>query len=356
MTLIAGFIREDGLLLLGDALLTSDNNDFLDHPLPTMGLPNESKSIAGLNFYVAGMCRKVVPITDQTCIVVSGDIREIQEYLNRLVNLCRPGFYSEAEILSLCEKSGLENAKFSFMFASCGDGRVNFIHHRMIMQEQSPNRRIFIAGSGQKSFNKYFLKHFRRKRTDAGDAIKGVVSLCSSLIFAQYRGEFGISERYGGFFEAIFSDEGGFKNISNVLYVYRNWWFSENSRYAKIAKEVFNTDGVNHNVEAIIYMTHVGDNMLVARWLSGDIRLSFIPSLLQHRATTFPLKFDKIDLVVETVTHGSGAPAFQMVTRGTEVLKKYSVKIDKAGYKVDIPNDISEKMVTEIKKFTNIER
>ncbi|GJE18790.1 hypothetical protein [Methylobacterium marchantiae] len=354
MTLISLFSGEDGFAFLGDSLLTSNSKDYFDHPLPTTPLPNENNKVVGRDFYVSGMARKISPITDELCIAASGNISEIGQIIEKLVKISRPGLYGTKDLGDLYMESGLAESKFSSVLASSGDGQAYFIPTKMHMQEHGKGRRVFVGGTGQSSFNKNYLKFFRKKKTNIIKTINNSISMCATMMIAQDRTGYGLDKRYGGFFETVFSGENKFEPVTNILYIFRNWWWDKNDKYNYLAKEIYHTSGIFHNVDAMLYATHVGDNIFVIRWLSGDIRVSIIPSLTQHRFVPLSRFFNNIDHVVETLLHGSGKYAFQVFPSKEQHSNNYSLKIDDVNCAAYIPNKLSEEMIKQIGMFPKI--
>lgn len=352
MTLISAFIREDGAVLLGDALVTSGAPDYLDHELPTIGLPNEHKSLKDIKIFVSGMCRKIVPITDQTYLLISGAMAELEKPLKSLVSLCPNGFCSDRSLMDLSVESGLEKAKFRGMLLSCDGNGYAYKNLSMHMQEHWRERRIFTAGSGRDSFNKNYLKNYRKKRHDPFEAISKAITMCSSMMLSQDRNGYGLSEGYGGFFEAVASGQGMFEPINNILYIVRNYWFDKNEIYNYIVKERYETNGIFHNVDLMIYVSYVGDNICVIRWLSNlPPRICFVPSPTQHRFIPLPDHLPQVDWVVETLVYATGNPVQHLIKSGPIARQDYSVSISETDCSAKIPQLLCEAAVDSINKM-----
>jgi hypothetical protein len=304
VTLIAALMREGATLAISDAMLTADGPAHVDSPLPTLALPNEEDVVAFGGFHVAGMCRKIFPITPQIWFGFFGKVVEVEEPLARFRRICRPGLSSAAEVRGWFEAANFDAMVESgcVVFARVVEGEVMFCRRVRHFERHDGQSLDVWAGTGSDHFQReYERSPSVQPSAGASKLLAFGLMLTGKMLVLQHRGKLLLKDEFGGAFELAFSGVDGLENVSNIMYVHRICWLNGevDDRHVP-ASQIISERGIRHMTNAIWFVTHDRDRTIVARSLPEGLD-GFVVYPPDRPHTAPPEQFGGVTHVVEVL-------------------------------------------------------
>ncbi|PDS37903.1 hypothetical protein CO665_11335 [Rhizobium anhuiense] len=308
MTLIASFVWRGFYFAFGDTLITTPTRIHEDIAIPTQNLPNETEQIEGSGIRVAGLTRKIFTIGPHLVFGWSGPMANFENGLRHLYAAPLDEPLSLQVLQAILNESGLPKDRASawFINAFTRDGAMVGFSHNMRKLAQEKSGAILVAGSGTESFRE-------RLEIDSAANIDGVSLFSHTLaaqaryLIEQHRQGRHLDQGFGGAFEFITGENGSFVSFDRVMIVYRDYWdVEEQNDVRKDAQNVSRVRNTFSKIDAVYYMTHVDNVLIVGRWFPGsDKMFGVAPPFSEGQASAGTPRFG-VDHVFEVMSHHSG--------------------------------------------------
>lgn len=272
----------------------------MDVSIPTYSLPNELEIP---NIYISSLCRKFFPITPEIYLAWSGDYEKLQKPLNRLRSFCKSGNHDKDQILDWHKRSKLKTSGISTILVGALRNKEFITVSVKCDTFKIGNKGEFniVAGTGKNTFAEKFL------RTESGIAADPIVLLrnsiiaCASILAQQQRNGYGLFEAFGGIFDILVVENNAINPISNILYLFRNWWHRDDNFDESRIDHIQRRGPISSTIESAYHVTHINNNLHVTRWKSGGpVEFVITPPFAEKNFKPARNQY-KIGIVVEII-------------------------------------------------------
>jgi hypothetical protein len=269
MTLVAGLSIGGRPAFVGD-LLTSWR-------LPTkLTLPtrlDEGSYASTDGYFASGLAQKLVILRPYLMVAWSGSVSVAQNLIRHLDRILPT---------SIDEFPGNEDALISVLNVLPDSVEVvalliykDSIHPLCVHTRgfEIDNRRIYLLGSGRQAFLDFVLPATEVMpdiESDSGVAARAVmINFVANAMMAQYVGEYGLSDSWGGGFEVGYAGDEGFVKVNNILV--RCWSLNPDNELGNVGVSF-----LMHYEGSALHLTSFGNReqtTVVRSWIDSSLTM-----------------------------------------------------------------------------------